>query len=148
VVIILNNNGTELVKVIGIANEGISLKIYIDKSIDILDFIEEIGKYFYKIDNPMFGQKYISSEAKDCIYYWLIELFNTGNYEEFEDKETELVFNMLINFKKIGTFKYALDRYKKLLKKYESENESKHVICACTVAVDILQIIENTKENQ
>lgn len=135
---------TNKVKLIGTASEGISLKLYINKKIDVLDFVEEIGKYFYKIDNPLFGQKYISNDAKEFIYYWLVELLNTGNYEEFPDKDTEMTFNLLIDFEKIGTFKYAIDKYKKLLK--TMENEELYKIEACNIAIDILQIIESIRE--
>lgn len=142
----METKGTKQVKLIGIATEGICLKIYINRKIDILDFIEEVGKYFYKIDNPVFGQKYITAEAKEYVYYWLMELMNTGNYEEFVTKDTELTFNMLVDFEKIGTFKYAMEKYKKLLKKMQLEKVDDYKIAACSVAIDILQILEEIRE--
>lgn len=144
----MNTKGTKQVKLIGIATEGICLKIYIDRKIDILDFIEEVGKYFYKIDNPIFGQKYVTVETKEYIYYWLMEMFNTGNYEEFASKDTELTFNMLIDFEKIGTFKYAIDKYKKYLKKMEIEKAEQYKITACSIAIDILQTIEDIRTDK
>lgn len=142
----METKGTKQVKIAGIASEGIALKIYIDKKIDILDFIEEVGQYFYKIDNPLFGQKYITAEAKEYIYYWLMELFNTGNYEESPKRDTELNLNMLVDFEKIGTFKYAVEKYKKILKKMELENAPSYKISACSIAIDILQILNKIKE--
>lgn len=144
----MKTQGTKQVQLVGIATEGICLKIYLNRKIDILDFIEEVGKYFYKIDNPIFGQKYVTVETKEYIYYWLMEIFNTGNYEEFPTKDTELTFNMLIDFEKIGTFKYAIDKYKKYLKKMEIEKSEQHKIIACSVAIDILQIIEDIREDK
>lgn len=140
--------GTKQVKLVGIATEGISMEIYIDRRIDILDFIEEVGKYFYKIDNPLFGQKYVTAETKEYIYYWLMELLNTGNYEEVPFKDTVLTFNMLIDFEKIGTFKYAIDKYKKMLRKMQLESEEQYKIAACSVAIDILEIVEEIRESQ
>lgn len=139
--------GTNQVKLVGTALEGISMEIYIDKKIDILDFIEEIGLYFYKLDDPIFGQKYITKETKDYIYYWLMELLNTGNYEESTFKSTVLRFNMLIDFEKIGTFKYAIDKYKKRLKQLKEDKSEDYKISACSIAIDILQIVEDIKNN-
>ena len=144
----MNTQLSKQVQLVGIATEGISFKIYIDKKIDILDFIEEVGKYFYKIDNPIFGQKYVTVETKEYIYYWLMELLNTGNYEEFATKNTELTFNMLIDFEKIGTFKYAIDKYKKYLKKMEMDKDEMYKISACKIAIDILQIVEDIREDK
>lgn len=140
--------GTKQVKLVGIASEGLALEIYIDRKIDILDFIEEVGKYFYKIDNPLFGQKYVTVETKEYVYYWLMELMNTGNYEESPLKDTILTFNMIIDFEKVGTFKYAIDKYKKMLRKMQIDKAEQHKIAGCSVAIDILQIVEDIHEEK
>lgn len=138
--------GTKQVQVCGIASEGILFKIYINRKIDILDFASELGQYFYKIDNPIFGQKYITAAAKDYVYDWLTEILNTGNYEENTLKDSVFTFNMYIDFEKIGTFKYAIEKYKKMLRKMQLEKENICKISACNAAIDILQIVENIRE--
>lgn len=132
------------VKIIGVANEGISLKIIIPSQLDILDFIEEVGQYFYKIDVSNFGQKFISYDTKNYIYHWLIELFNTGNYEELKDY-SELILNLEIDFEKIGTFKFALQRYESKLYNDKQNNESFAVIFSEEIAIKILTIIESIR---
>lgn len=136
---------TDKVKIIGVAKEGIALKITIPADIDILDFIEEVGQYFYKIDNPIFGQKFVSNETKDYIYHWLIELFNTGNYEEMPDK-SELILNLEIDFEKVGTFKFALQKYASKLYNDKQINAEQAVIFAEEIAIDILNIIEEIRQ--
>ena len=136
---------TEHIKILGVASEGICLEISIPKEIDINDFIEEVGQYFFKIDNPIFGQKFISNETKDYIYHWLVELFNTGNYEENKDK-TVLLFNMEIDFSKVGTFKFACQRYQSKLAKDKAKGCEDYVIIAEEIAIEILTLIENIKE--
>jgi hypothetical protein len=135
---------SEHIKILGVAQEGICLEISFSKDIDVNDFIEEIGQYFFKIDNPVFGQKFVSSETKDYIYHWLIELFNTGNYEENDDK-TILIFNMEIDFNKVGTFKFACQKYQSKLAKDKAKGCEDYVIVAEEIAIEILTLIENIK---
>ena len=133
------------VKILGVAKEGIALQIIIPGTIDILDFIEEIGQYFYKIDVPTFGQKFVSGETKDYIYHWLIELFNTGNYEE-NPNESILNFNMEIDFEKVGTFKYAVQKYRIKLAEDKENNKDETVIFSEEIAILILEMIEEIRQ--
>ena len=54
----------------------------------------------------------------------------------------------IIMFEKIGTFKYAIDKYKKYLKKMEMDKDEMYKISACKIAIDILQIVENIREDK
>ena len=127
------------------SEDGIVINMLIPASIDLLDFIEELGIYFYRIDDPKFGQKFINEETKLFIYDWLIQILNTGNYDEDENSGAYIAdFELIIDFEILNTFKYALHKYKQ---KYfrDKKTLSQSRLFAEQTAIAILEIIEKIR---
>ena len=135
------------VRLNSISEEGVAVDLFVPSNIDLLDFIESLGIYFYRIDDPKFGQKFINEDTKLYIYDWLTQILNTGNYEENEEEEQ--IFSRLelcIDFENLNTFKYALRKYKEILKTMKnSKDVTIEDILAAQTAIAILEIIEKIR---
>ena len=135
------------IKVSAVSEYGIAIELFVPAPIDLLDFVEEIGIYFYKLDDPKFGQKFINEETKNFVYDWLVQLLNTGNYEDVEDGLYALI-ELYMDFELLHTFKYVLRKYKL---KYESDKKNDYdmsKLFAEGTAINILEIIEKVKSTQ
>ncbi len=134
------------VRLDAISNFGIAINLSIPAEIDLLDFIEELGVYFYRIDDPKFGQKFINEENKLYIYDWLTQILNTGNYEEDEEDGTVFVdLELYMNIEKLNTFKYALRKYKEKYKQDTKKNIEYSRVYAEKTAINILELIEKIR---
>ena len=123
-----------------------SINLSIPAEIDLLDFIEELGIYFYRIDDPKFGQKFINEENKLYIYDWLTQILNTGNYEEDEEDGTVFVdLELYMNIEKLNTFKYALRKYKEKYRKDMNNHIDYSRTYAEKTAINILELIEKVR---
>ena len=135
------------VRLNSISEEGVAVDLFVPSNIDLLDFIESLGIYFYRIDDPKFGQKFINEDTKLYIYDWLTQILNTGNYEENEEEEQ--IFSRLelcIDFENLNTFKYALRKYKEILKTMKnSKDVTIEDILSAQTAIAILEIIEKIR---
>ncbi len=135
------------VRLNSISEEGVAVDLFVPSNIDLLDFIESLGIYFYRIDDPKFGQKFINEDTKLYIYDWLTQILNTGNYEENEEEEQ--IFSRLelcIDFENLNTFKYALRKYKEILKTMKNSKDVMiEDILAAQTAIAILEIIEKIR---
>ncbi len=128
-----------------VSEDGLAINIVIPNDIDFLDFIEELGIYFYRIDDPKFGQKFINEDTKLYVYDWLVQILNTGNYED--DEESDSIFATLeffMDFEKLNTFKYALRKYKEKHRKEKNKIEHSRALAQQT-AINILEIIEKVR---
>jgi len=135
------------VSLCAISENGLAINLVIPSNIDFLDFIEELGIYFYRIDDPKFGQKFINEETKLYIYDWLVQILNTGNYDE--EEETDNLFATLeffMDFEKLNTFKYALRKYKEKYRKEKDKVDYSKALAEIT-AINILEIIEKVRIN-
>lgn len=130
-----------------ISPEGIAIQVSAVNIEDFLDFVEELGKYFYFIGDPKFGQKFINEDTSKYIYDWLTQILNTGNYEENEiDEGTMFVarFEFFMDYKKLSSFKYALRKYKEKLRQ-DTKKMSYSRLIAERTAVNMLEIIEKVR---
>ena len=133
------------VRLDAISSFGIAINLTIPAEIDLLDFIEELGVYFYRIDDPKFGQKFINEENKLYIYDWLTQILNTGNYEEDEEDGSIFVdLELYMNVERLNTFKYALAKYKEKYKK-DIKNVDYSRAYAEKTAISILELIEKIR---
>lgn len=137
----------ENVLLTGAASEGIALNVYIDKNIDIVDFAEILGVYFYRLDDPKFGQKYVNENTRLYIYEWLTQILNTGNYDETEDGFI-LELNLYLDFERLNTLRYALNKYKNKYKQDLKNKELHIILIAEKTAINIIELLEKVRITQ
>ena len=128
---------------IGVSEDGISLQIVLPENTDVIDFAESLGIFFYKIDDPKFGQKYISQESKNFVYIWLTQILNSGNYEDVDDC---IVFELEVplNYDKLSSLNVVLQKYKKRYR-IDKQSENRTYVLAEEIAIEIIEIIEKVR---
>lgn len=138
------------IKLKGASMHGIAIELIIGGVEDILDFVEELGIYFYRIDDPKFGQLFLNENVKLSVYDWLVQFLNTGNYEELEDHQIYAEFELYFDFDLLtpNIFSNVLKKYKTKYEKDKKQNIEISKLLAELTAINILEMIVKVRNTE